>query len=174
MHYYEMQSRQASRGVLDYSALGLPGATWDEFDPARARAVPAAGPRKRRAAIQGPEAVARAAIEGLVSRGLLVPTPKGGGYRRSRSLDRVTREQPPPVQVKRSGRASRHFELVEAEQAVLRAVEEGSRVTRGDVIALTGLSVDQAKRLLAQLVARGRLVRDGRGRGVVYRAANGR
>jgi ATP-dependent DNA helicase RecG len=33
MHFHEMQSRQASRGALDYSALELPGATWDDIDP---------------------------------------------------------------------------------------------------------------------------------------------
>ncbi len=32
-HFHEMQSLQASRGLLDYSALVLPGAAWDDLDP---------------------------------------------------------------------------------------------------------------------------------------------
>ncbi|WP_324670315.1 ATP-binding protein [Geochorda subterranea] len=32
-HYHEMQSLQATRGVLDYSALVIPEATWDDLDP---------------------------------------------------------------------------------------------------------------------------------------------
>lgn len=30
---HEMQSREASRGVLDYSVLALPGARWEDLDP---------------------------------------------------------------------------------------------------------------------------------------------
>lgn len=33
MHFHEMQSRQASRGLLDYSALVIPEASWDDLDP---------------------------------------------------------------------------------------------------------------------------------------------
>ncbi len=32
-HFHEMQSLQATRGVLDYSALVVPEATWDDLDP---------------------------------------------------------------------------------------------------------------------------------------------
>ena len=32
-HFHEMQALQADRGALDYSALVLPDATWDDFDP---------------------------------------------------------------------------------------------------------------------------------------------
>jgi ATP-dependent DNA helicase RecG len=32
-HFHEMQSLQASRGVLDYTAAGAPGATWQDLDP---------------------------------------------------------------------------------------------------------------------------------------------
>lgn len=32
-HFHEMQGREASRGTLDYSALVLPDATWDDLDP---------------------------------------------------------------------------------------------------------------------------------------------
>ena len=31
--FHEMQSRQADRGLLDYSALTLPGVTWTDLDP---------------------------------------------------------------------------------------------------------------------------------------------
>ena len=39
MHFHEMQSRQASRGALDYSALELPGAACAamEFEPSTGR-----------------------------------------------------------------------------------------------------------------------------------------
>jgi ATP-dependent DNA helicase RecG len=33
MHFHEMQAQQADRGVLDYAALVLPSATWDDLDP---------------------------------------------------------------------------------------------------------------------------------------------
>ena len=33
MHYHEMQGLQADRGLLDYSALGVAGARWDDLDP---------------------------------------------------------------------------------------------------------------------------------------------
>ncbi|MBN1426197.1 putative DNA binding domain-containing protein [Candidatus Fermentibacteria bacterium] len=33
MHFHEMQALQADRGQLDYSALILPDATWDDLDP---------------------------------------------------------------------------------------------------------------------------------------------
>ncbi len=32
-HFHEMQARLADRGVLDYSALGVPKVTWDDLDP---------------------------------------------------------------------------------------------------------------------------------------------
>jgi ATP-dependent DNA helicase RecG len=32
-HFHEMQSRQTAQGILDYSALALPQATWDDLDP---------------------------------------------------------------------------------------------------------------------------------------------
>lgn len=32
-HFHEMQALQASRGVLDYSALTIPEASWDDLDP---------------------------------------------------------------------------------------------------------------------------------------------
>jgi ATP-dependent DNA helicase RecG len=31
--FHEMQAHQADRGALDYSALTLPGVSWDDFDP---------------------------------------------------------------------------------------------------------------------------------------------
>ena len=33
MHFHEMQSLQADRGVLDYSALGVADARWEDLDP---------------------------------------------------------------------------------------------------------------------------------------------
>lgn len=33
MHFHEMQALQADRGLLDYSALPLPGSRWDDLDP---------------------------------------------------------------------------------------------------------------------------------------------
>lgn len=33
MHFHEMQSAQAARGVLDYSALAIEDANWDDLDP---------------------------------------------------------------------------------------------------------------------------------------------
>lgn len=33
MHFHEMQALQADRGVLDYSALGVADARWEDFDP---------------------------------------------------------------------------------------------------------------------------------------------
>lgn len=32
-HFHEMQARQTAQGMLDYSALALPQATWDDLDP---------------------------------------------------------------------------------------------------------------------------------------------
>lgn len=32
-HFHEMQARQASRGYLDFTALPVPGATWEDLDP---------------------------------------------------------------------------------------------------------------------------------------------
>jgi ATP-dependent DNA helicase RecG len=32
-HFHEMQALQANRGLLDYSALPVPGARWDDLDP---------------------------------------------------------------------------------------------------------------------------------------------
>lgn len=33
LHFHEMQALQADRGLLDYSALPVPGARWDDLDP---------------------------------------------------------------------------------------------------------------------------------------------
>ncbi len=33
MHFHDMQSLQATRGLLDYSAVVVEGATWDDLDP---------------------------------------------------------------------------------------------------------------------------------------------
>lgn len=33
MHFHEMQAQQADRGLLDYSALPVPGAGWEDLDP---------------------------------------------------------------------------------------------------------------------------------------------
>jgi ATP-dependent DNA helicase RecG len=33
MHFHDMQSLQATRGLLDYSAVVIDGATWDDLDP---------------------------------------------------------------------------------------------------------------------------------------------
>jgi ATP-dependent DNA helicase RecG len=33
LHFHEMQALQADRGLLDYSALPVPGAGWDDLDP---------------------------------------------------------------------------------------------------------------------------------------------
>lgn len=32
-HFHEMQARQAAQGTIDYSALAIPQATWDDLDP---------------------------------------------------------------------------------------------------------------------------------------------
>ena len=32
-HFHEMQARQTAQGILDYSALAVPQATWDDLDP---------------------------------------------------------------------------------------------------------------------------------------------
>jgi ATP-dependent DNA helicase RecG len=32
-HFHEMQARQADRGMMDYSALIVPDAQWDDLDP---------------------------------------------------------------------------------------------------------------------------------------------
>jgi hypothetical protein len=57
------------------------------------------------------------------------------------------------------------------EQAVLRNVAAHGRITRGQVSTEHGLGADQAKRLLAGLVARGLLERRGEGRGAYYESA---
>lgn len=33
MHFHEMQARQAQMGLLDYTALSLPGVRWEDLDP---------------------------------------------------------------------------------------------------------------------------------------------
>jgi predicted HTH transcriptional regulator len=63
--------------------------------------------------------------------------------------------------------------LLEHEVTVLQLAAAPQGATRRAVAAMTGLSSDQAKRLLARLVADGRLFEQGKGRGVTYRLGAG-
>jgi len=60
---------------------------------------------------------------------------------------------------------------LEVERAVMRHVAAHGQITRGQVSAEHGLGADQAKRLLAGMVARGLLRRRGEGRGAYYEVA---
>jgi len=64
--------------------------------------------------------------------------------------------------------------VTEAEEQVMAYVRQHGRIQRSAVETLSGLSRDQAYRLLRRLVTEGRLKRVGRGRGAYYRLANTR
>lgn len=103
--------------------------------------------------IQRSAADAQARLESLADRGLLEREGKDG-FRASR-------------------RGGSTREDAEHEAVVLRLAAAPGGVARRDIAVRTGLSSDQAKRLLASLVAAGRLVQHGKGRGVTYRLGAG-
>lgn len=115
-------------------------------------------------AIQKDDASARRAVEALVEEGYV----EAHGIKKGRTYTlsaRVYRQLGDPGgYVRQAG-----FEAIQQEEMVMRYASTHGVVRRQDVVQLCRVSGPQATRLLARLEERGRLVREGQGRGVSYR-----
>lgn len=115
------------------------------------------------ALIQKPEAEARARLQRLVESGLAESRGerKGRTWHLSAATYRRLGERAAYVR-------QRGFEPLQQEQMVLQYVSKHGRITRREVADLCQLSPDQAKRILARLVERGELSRQGQRKGASY------
>ncbi|MDQ3773944.1 MAG: winged helix DNA-binding domain-containing protein [Pseudomonadota bacterium] len=128
--------------------------------------VPSVEPRAYREAArptQKPIAAARGVLERLVEAGLFRAhgQARGRTYTLSASVYRKLGQD--AGYVRQVG-----FEPIQQEEMVRRFVREHGSVRRGDVIELCRIGAQQAKRLLARLVATGALERVGAGKGTRY------
>lgn len=115
------------------------------------------------AAIQKPEAEARARLQRLVEVGLVEARGERKGRTWHLSAATYRRLGEPAAYVHQRG-----FERLQQEQMVLQYVANHGRITRREAAELCQLSPDQAKRLLARLVDRGDLTRHGQRKGAFY------
>lgn len=115
--------------------------------------------------IQKPESEARAVLSRLVEAGLVEARGERKGRTWHLSAATYRRLGESVAYVRQRG-----FEPLQQEQLVLQYVDNHGRIARREAAELCQISGPQAYRLLARLVERGLLVRDGqRGRGVGYR-----
>lgn len=72
-HFHEMQSQQADRGLLDYSALVIPGAEWNDLDPLEferfRRSIREGGARGDRSLIDLPDVELAKALGAVTANG---------------------------------------------------------------------------------------------------------
>jgi ATP-dependent DNA helicase RecG len=117
------------------------------------------------AALQKPEAAARAVLERLVESGLVEARgiKKGRVYTLSAKVYRAIGQS--AGYVRQAG-----FDPIQQEQMVLQYARNHGRITRKDAGELCRLSEDQASRLLRRLQAEGKLTVIGKGRGAYYTA----
>ncbi len=115
------------------------------------------------AAIQKTDAVALAALETLVERGLVAAHGQGRGRTYTLAAQVYARKGQRAEYTRQAG-----FDRLQQEQMVRAYVREHGEIHRQDVVELCRVGVDQAKRLLARLVAVGVLARDGKGKGTRY------
>lgn len=113
--------------------------------------------------LQRPEAEARSVLNRLVESGLIEPRGerKGRSYHLAASTYQRLGEKAAYVRL-------RGFEPLQQEQMVLQFVAAHGRITRREAAELCKLSPQQASRLLAALVERGSLRRQGKGKGSWY------
>jgi ATP-dependent DNA helicase RecG len=111
--------------------------------------------------IQLPTSAAGEVLDSLVHRGCLRRNGNGarGVYRPASGL---------PVEAAGGIQEISGDRRASLEQAILDVAQGGSPITRRQVAAGLGISLDQAKRLLERLVTTGALQRVGRGRSVTY------
>ena len=116
------------------------------------------------AVTQSDAKAATAVIARLADRGLIGKQSRSNTFTLSAAARRRLRLPQPDLRRVRRG-------LGDLEQAILRIIDVHGRVTRGQISAQQRLGTDQAKRVLAAMVARGFLVRRGEGRGAYYESA---
>ncbi len=117
--------------------------------------------------IQQNEAAARRILEHLVERGLVEKRgrTRARRYHLSATVYREVGQQ--AEYVRRRG-----FERLQMEQMILDFVRAHGRITRRDVVDLCRVTPNQATYLLRRLVAQGKLIRAGTGRGTFYAVKN--
>jgi predicted HTH transcriptional regulator len=142
-HFHEMQGQQADRGLLDYSALAVPEARWEDLDPLEFDRFR----RSIRENLQKSEAEARSVLSLLVESG----TAEARGDRRERvyhlsaAAYRGMGERAAYVR-------QRGFEPIQQEQMVLQYVQTHGSISRPEVAELCRITDSQAYRLLRRLV----------------------
>lgn len=109
--------------------------------------------------IQASQARARSILERLLERGLI----EAGGERRGR-VYQLSASLYKSIASTAAYIRARGMDRIQQEEAILRFVKVDKAITRGQVIELCGTTPDQASYILKNLVKRGRLVAQGKGR----------